>query len=201
MVTGWLTLMLRFQTDFHLTWVYFEPSGTEIQFARHLLQQKLKLCHYTPREALVGVWLLLIRDLGTSWGWVFSVTPWPRLAPGKGPQIVIVQEAGWSPEPVWTQRLKEKSFRLCRGSNLDRPVVQPVARHCTDWATRLTVSYNSDVKFHWSPLSVRKGWLTDAWGVTHTSWTVLLHKRKSWRDQSNIIIVCLHSRTVHWPRM
>jgi hypothetical protein len=32
----------------------------------------------------------------------------------------------------WTQRLEEKSFRLCRGSNLDRPVVQPVARHCTD---------------------------------------------------------------------
>jgi hypothetical protein len=27
---------------------------------------------------------------------------------------------------------EEKYFRLCRGSNLDRPVVQPVARHCTD---------------------------------------------------------------------
>jgi hypothetical protein len=43
-----------------------------------------------------------------------------------------VQEAGWAPEPVWTQRLEEKSFRLCRGSNLDRPVVHPVARHYTD---------------------------------------------------------------------
>jgi hypothetical protein len=28
---------------------------------------------------------------------------------------------------------------LCRGSNLDRPVVQSVARHFTDWATRLLV--------------------------------------------------------------
>jgi hypothetical protein len=54
------------------------------------------------------------------------------LAPRKGPQVPIVQEAGWAPEPDWTQRLEEKSFRLCRGSNFDRPIVQPVARHSTD---------------------------------------------------------------------
>jgi hypothetical protein len=30
-------------------------------------------------------------------------------APGKGPPVPIVQEAGWAPEPVWTQRLQEKS--------------------------------------------------------------------------------------------
>jgi hypothetical protein len=62
------------------------------------------------------------------------------LAPWKGPSVPILQEAGWAPEPVWTQRLEEKSFRLCRGSILDRPVVQLVARHYTDWATRLTAS-------------------------------------------------------------
>jgi hypothetical protein len=55
------------------------------------------------------------------------------LAPGKGP---TVQEAGWAPEPSWTQRLDEKSFHLCRGSNLDCPVIQLVDRHYTDWATR-----------------------------------------------------------------
>jgi hypothetical protein len=27
---------------------------------------------------------------------------------------------------------RKNPFRLCRGSNLDRPVVQPVARHYTD---------------------------------------------------------------------
>jgi hypothetical protein len=27
-----------------------------------------------------------------------------------GPPTPIVQEAGWAPEPVWTQRLEEKSF-------------------------------------------------------------------------------------------
>jgi hypothetical protein len=33
---------------------------------------------------------------------------------------------------------RENSFRLCRESNLDRPVVQSVARHYADSATRLT---------------------------------------------------------------
>jgi hypothetical protein len=28
---------------------------------------------------------------------------------GKDPPVPIVQEAGWAPEPVWTQRLEEKS--------------------------------------------------------------------------------------------
>jgi hypothetical protein len=29
------------------------------------------------------------------------------LAPGKRPPVQIEQEAGWAPEPVWTQRLEE----------------------------------------------------------------------------------------------
>jgi hypothetical protein len=66
-----------------------------------------------------------------------SHAPASLLPRGKGPPVPIVQEAGWAPESVWTQRLQEESFRLCWGSNLDRPVVQPVARHYTDWATRL----------------------------------------------------------------
>jgi hypothetical protein len=63
--------------------------------------------------------------------------PAALLPPGKGPPVPIVQENGWAPEPVWTQRLEEKLFRLCRRSNPDRPVVQSVSRHYTDWATRL----------------------------------------------------------------
>jgi hypothetical protein len=62
----------------------------------------------------------------------------PRFSPGEGPPVPVVQEAEWAPEPVWTHTLKEKSFRLWRESNLFRPVVQPVARNYTDWATRLT---------------------------------------------------------------
>jgi hypothetical protein len=49
---------------------------------------------------------------------------------GKEPPVPIVQEAGWAPEPVWTEGRGEISC-LCRGSNLDRPVVQPVVRHYT----------------------------------------------------------------------
>jgi hypothetical protein len=50
----------------------------------------------------------------------------------KDPPVSNTQEAGWAPEPVWTQRLQEKSFRLCWGPNLNRTVVQSVVRHYTD---------------------------------------------------------------------
>jgi hypothetical protein len=80
--------------------------------------------------------------------------PSHALAPGKGPPVRTVHEAGWTPEPVCTQTLQEKSFHLCRESNLDRPVVQPVARHYTDWAssapTRLqgTISLKTHILIH-----------------------------------------------------
>jgi hypothetical protein len=56
------------------------------------------------------------KDLGTQWtgGWV-------------GPRAGLDTEA------------RGKILCLWRGSNPDRPVVQPVARHYTDWATRLTI--------------------------------------------------------------
>jgi hypothetical protein len=38
--------------------------------------------------------------------------PGCALPPGKGPPVHIVQEAGWAPEPVWTQRLEEKSVSV-----------------------------------------------------------------------------------------
>jgi hypothetical protein len=63
------------------------------------------------------------------WNWMgewSASRPGRALAPGIAPPVPIVQEAGWATEPAWTQRLEEKSFRLCRGSNLDCPVVQPV---------------------------------------------------------------------------
>jgi hypothetical protein len=36
--------------------------------------------------------------------------PGRTLPPAKGPPVPTGQEAGWAPEPVWTQRLEEKSF-------------------------------------------------------------------------------------------
>jgi hypothetical protein len=59
---------------------------------------------------------------------VVSVRPGRALPPGKEPLVPIGQEAGWAPEPVWTQRLQENSSALAG----DRTsVVQPVARHYT----------------------------------------------------------------------
>jgi hypothetical protein len=50
---------------------------------------------------------------------------------GKDLPVSILQDAAWAPEPVWTQRLEEKSF----ASVGDRtPVVQSVVSHYTDWA-------------------------------------------------------------------
>jgi hypothetical protein len=54
--------------------------------------------------------LVLIHDLGTRWGEWSASRPGRALAPGKGPPVPIVQEAGWAPEPVWIQRIEEKSF-------------------------------------------------------------------------------------------
>jgi hypothetical protein len=104
------------------------------------LKVKLKLSHYTPRRRLEGEEYNCYSFstsvlVGGEWS---ASRPCRALAQGKGPPVPIVQEAEWAPEPVWTQRLEEKSFCFCRGSNLDRPVIQPVARQYSDGATRLT---------------------------------------------------------------
>jgi hypothetical protein len=109
---------------------------------RRVTVLKLKLSRYTPRRRLWGeeyssyTFSTTALD-GGEWS---ASRPGRASAPGKGPSVPIVQEAGWATEPVWTQRLEEKSFSLCRESKLDRPVVQPVARHCTDWDTWLIVT-------------------------------------------------------------
>jgi hypothetical protein len=38
-----------------------------------------------------------------------ALRPGRALTPGERTPVPIVQEAGWVPEPVWTQRLEEKS--------------------------------------------------------------------------------------------
>jgi hypothetical protein len=70
--------------------------------------------HSRPRHSMGGEWS--------------ASRPGRTLPPGKDPRVPTVQEAGG----LQTQRLQEKSFRLCRGSNLDRPVVQPVVIHYID---------------------------------------------------------------------
>jgi hypothetical protein len=57
--------------------------------------------------------------------------PAALLPPGKGTPVPIVQEGGWAPEET---EARGKILCTSRGSNLDRPVVQPVVRHYTAWA-------------------------------------------------------------------
>jgi hypothetical protein len=54
--------------------------------------------------------------------------PGSALPPGKGPLVPTGYEAGWVPEPVWTQGLEEKSSAP---AGIRTPIVQPVVRHCT----------------------------------------------------------------------
>jgi hypothetical protein len=59
------------------------------------------------------------------------------LAPEKGTPPGYHCTGGWvGPRAA---EVRGKILCLCRESNLDLPVVQPVARHYTDWATRLTI--------------------------------------------------------------
>jgi hypothetical protein len=43
-----------------------------------------------------------------------ALRPGRALPPRKGPPVPIGQEAGWAPEPVWTQGLEETSFYPAR---------------------------------------------------------------------------------------
>jgi hypothetical protein len=52
--------------------------------------------------------------------------PGRALPPGKEPPVPTLQDVGWAPEPVWTQRVEEKSS----ASVGDRtPAVQSVVKH------------------------------------------------------------------------
>ena len=68
-----------------------------------VLLKKVKWSRYRPGVAQrVGRGIaLLFHDHGTRRGWVVSSTPRPHFTPGKDP-VLILQEAGWAPGPVWT---------------------------------------------------------------------------------------------------
>jgi hypothetical protein len=55
--------------------------------------------------------------------------PGSALPPGKEAMVPIGREAGWAPEPVWTQGLEEKSFASVGNRT---PVVQSIVSHYTN---------------------------------------------------------------------
>jgi hypothetical protein len=76
----------------------------------NLAKSTAKQSRYMPWWRLGGeeIYLLLILEVSGVSEWLAS-RPGRALAPGKGSPLHIVQEAGWAPEPVWTQRLEKKT--------------------------------------------------------------------------------------------
>jgi len=100
-------------------------------FVTEFKTKKLKLSHYTPHGRLGGeeVHLLLILDLGTRWGWMVSVTPLPRFSPGERTPGAHCTGSWVGPTAGLDTEVRGKILYLCQGSNLNRPVVQPVGSH------------------------------------------------------------------------
>jgi hypothetical protein len=70
-------------------------------------------------------------------GWVVSITPRPRFTSGETTPGTHCT-GGWvGPRAGLDTEARGKILCPRRGSNPDRPVVQPVVRHYTAWATRL----------------------------------------------------------------
>jgi hypothetical protein len=71
-------------------------------------------------------------------GWVVSVTPRPLFIPGERTPGTHCT-GGWvGPRAGLDTEARGKILWPCRGSNPDRPVVQFIVRHYTDWVYRRT---------------------------------------------------------------
>jgi hypothetical protein len=103
------------------------------------LQHSVTLKKAVPQHTYGGAWG---KRMCSSYSFTTSVLdrgewsesrPGFALPPGKGPQVPTVQEAGWAPEPVWTQSLEEKSLASAGDWT---SIVQSVARDYMDSAAR-----------------------------------------------------------------
>jgi hypothetical protein len=120
--------------------------------ASKLANKKAKQSRCTPWWRLGGEEYSSCSFLTSAldWGEWSASRPGRALPPGKGPPVPIVQEAGWASEPVWTQRLEEKSFTPARDRT---PIAQSVVRHYTDWATRLPFAANTRTYFTYESMT------------------------------------------------
>jgi hypothetical protein len=90
----------------------YKVRDTCIHAGESTIKVKVKQSCYTPWRRLGGRGGIAPTHSRLRVRWVSGQrhAPAALLPPGKGPPVPIVQEAGWAPEPVWTQRLEEKSF-------------------------------------------------------------------------------------------
>jgi hypothetical protein len=106
--------------------IYFPVfSFSQIEYRKH---SKVKQSHSTPMEAQ--------RERRCS-SYSFTTSALDGVS-GQGHAPAALYSRVKDPLPTgqeaeeMLEMLEEKSSCLCRGSNLDRPVVQSVARHYTD---------------------------------------------------------------------
>ena len=104
--------------------------------------QALRLCTgRTAHRGSRGI-ALLFHDHGTRRGWGVNVTPRTTLfTPGKDP-VPIVQEAGWTPGPVWTGLAPtgiRSPDRPARSQSLYR--LRYLAHRSMEWAFIYQLSY------------------------------------------------------------
>jgi hypothetical protein len=132
--TQWLALLLRIRevpsshlsseigyTDWGFSRYFFNPS-------RQVLDKRSHTTHLWKRRGVSG-----------------QVTPRPRFSPGERTPGTH-WTGGWvGPRAALDTEVREKIPYLCRGSNLDRSVVQSVATHYTDLATFI---YDTANPFH-----------------------------------------------------
>jgi hypothetical protein len=75
-------------------------------------------------------------------GSVVSVTPRPRCTPGERTPGIHYTGDWVGPRVRLDTEGRGKTAWLCRRSNLDRPVVQAVSRHYSDWAFTSITGWN-----------------------------------------------------------
>jgi hypothetical protein len=100
--------------------------------------KKVKQSRYTPWRRLGGRGSIApTHSFTTS---ALDGGEWSALRPGRAlPPVPIVQRDGLAPDLVWTHEVRGKFPCLCRGSNLDRPVVQSIARTILTELPRLPI--------------------------------------------------------------
>jgi hypothetical protein len=92
------------------------------------------MSHYKPRRRLGDRRYIsyAYSNSALDWGEWSASRPGRALASGKGPPVSHCTGGRVGPRTGLGTEARGKIFHLCRLSNLDRPVVQPVARHYTD---------------------------------------------------------------------
>jgi hypothetical protein len=116
---------LRFYTHAHVSlhihvksdgcWQWCIITATNV-FSSHTrniytLNVNWERCPATPCKHQAGSFYSFLTSALDGGEWSAS-RPSRSLPPGKGPPVPFGQEAGWAPEPVWTQRLEHR-FQHC----------------------------------------------------------------------------------------